>query len=448
MRRRGTRPRPLILARASSAWTSAGAGGTRYKGPVSVAPPALLPDGTLLRPLVAHADERGVFTELYRLEWETGVTPIQWNAVRSEAGVLRGVHVHVRHRDYLTLPYGRAVVGLRDLTARVPDRGPERSRRAERRRARLARHSVRRCARLLLPRALAARLRRHRVLEPRRRAGLPLGRSGAGAQLAGPVSSGFGPGRGEPVSPGAAGRARALAAHLIGALRNPRPTSRSRSRQVTDDESIARSRSRSRREATSRACSSCSVCSSFCWARTCSCSSASRATCSWSRSSRAASSSSSRASSTVTASSTCCGTSVAPSRIAHASRPRVELVQPLLAAPAAALPARKVEDGCAGAADGAAAGHREDLLPHVEVARQLLGAGPPPRRQPPVELERVPGAAVGHAVLAAQEQLAVEGELEVDAPVVDAPVRVDPERQRMGEIALGEKRLERLDVLR
>ena len=80
-----------------------------------MAPPALLPDGTLLRPLVAHADERGVFTELYRLEWETGVTPIQWNAVRSEARVLRGVHVHVRHRDYLTLPYGRAVVGLRDL---------------------------------------------------------------------------------------------------------------------------------------------------------------------------------------------------------------------------------------------------------------------------------------------------------------------------------------------
>ena len=82
---------------------------------MSVAPPALLPDGTLLRPLVAHADERGVFTELYRLEWETGVSPIQWNAVRSEAGVLRGVHVHVRHEDYLTLPYGRAVVGLRDL---------------------------------------------------------------------------------------------------------------------------------------------------------------------------------------------------------------------------------------------------------------------------------------------------------------------------------------------
>ena len=90
---------------------------------MSVAPPALLPDGTVRRPLVANADERGAFTELYRLEWETGVTPIQWNAVRSEAGVLRGVHVHVEHADYLTLPYGRAVVGLRDLRRGSPTEG-------------------------------------------------------------------------------------------------------------------------------------------------------------------------------------------------------------------------------------------------------------------------------------------------------------------------------------
>ncbi len=75
----------------------------------------VLPQGTVFLPLTAHADERGVFTELYRLEWNTGVTPIQWNAVSSEAGVLRGVHVHLRHDDYLTVPVGRAAVGLRDL---------------------------------------------------------------------------------------------------------------------------------------------------------------------------------------------------------------------------------------------------------------------------------------------------------------------------------------------
>ena len=82
---------------------------------MGVAPPALLPVGTRLRPLEAHEDERGAFTELYRLEWDTGVAPIQWNAVRSAAGVLRGVHVHLRHKDYLTMPLGRMVVGLRDL---------------------------------------------------------------------------------------------------------------------------------------------------------------------------------------------------------------------------------------------------------------------------------------------------------------------------------------------
>lgn len=74
-----------------------------------------LPQGTVFVPLTAHADERGVFTELYRVEWETGVAPIQWNAVSSQAGVLRGVHVHLRHDDYLTVPIGRAAVGLRDL---------------------------------------------------------------------------------------------------------------------------------------------------------------------------------------------------------------------------------------------------------------------------------------------------------------------------------------------
>ena len=82
-----------------------------------------LPAGVVVLPLEAHNDERGTFTELYRLEWETGVTPIQWNAVRSDAGVLRGVHVHLRHDDYLTVPYGRAAVGLRDLRRGSPTEG-------------------------------------------------------------------------------------------------------------------------------------------------------------------------------------------------------------------------------------------------------------------------------------------------------------------------------------
>ncbi len=82
-----------------------------------------LPGGVVLTPLVPHADDRGVFTELHRLEWDTGVEPVQWNAVRSEPGVLRGVHVHVRHDDYLVVFAGRATVGLADLRETSPTFG-------------------------------------------------------------------------------------------------------------------------------------------------------------------------------------------------------------------------------------------------------------------------------------------------------------------------------------
>lgn len=40
---------------------------------------------------------------------------MQWNFVRSEAGVLRGAHVHIRHSDYLVLAEGRASIFLHDL---------------------------------------------------------------------------------------------------------------------------------------------------------------------------------------------------------------------------------------------------------------------------------------------------------------------------------------------
>jgi dTDP-4-dehydrorhamnose 3,5-epimerase len=74
-----------------------------------------LPAGCSLRRLTTHRDERGSFTELFRREWDTGADPVQWNVVGSAAGVLRGVHVHIRHDDYLTVPQGHATVGLRDL---------------------------------------------------------------------------------------------------------------------------------------------------------------------------------------------------------------------------------------------------------------------------------------------------------------------------------------------
>jgi dTDP-4-dehydrorhamnose 3,5-epimerase len=82
-----------------------------------------LPDGVLLRPLQPHRDDRGTFTELFRAEWGTGVSPVQWNAVVSEPGVVRGVHVHPRHDDYLVLHAGRASIGLRDLRDGSPTEG-------------------------------------------------------------------------------------------------------------------------------------------------------------------------------------------------------------------------------------------------------------------------------------------------------------------------------------
>jgi dTDP-4-dehydrorhamnose 3,5-epimerase len=75
-----------------------------------------LPLGCRILPLEPRDDDRGRLTELFRAEWDTGAAaPIQWNAVRSDADVLRGVHVHTRHDDYLTVPLGRMFIGLHDM---------------------------------------------------------------------------------------------------------------------------------------------------------------------------------------------------------------------------------------------------------------------------------------------------------------------------------------------
>lgn len=83
--------------------------------PLAPTPTSTKIDGVAVLSLTMHGDDRGTFTEVFRQEWDTGVEPIQWNVVRSEAGVLRGVHVHVRHSDYLVVLQGEAEIGLRDL---------------------------------------------------------------------------------------------------------------------------------------------------------------------------------------------------------------------------------------------------------------------------------------------------------------------------------------------
>ena len=80
-------------------------------------------DGVVSRALTTHRDERGWLSEIFRLEWPTGLAPVQWNAVQSAAGVLRGVHVHVHHTDYIAILQGRASFGLHDLRPASPTRG-------------------------------------------------------------------------------------------------------------------------------------------------------------------------------------------------------------------------------------------------------------------------------------------------------------------------------------
>ena len=71
--------------------------------------------GAQLISLLPHVDSRGMFTEIFRASWETGVNPPQWNAVVSQSNVLRGVHAHWRHGDYLVVLQGQMVIGLHDL---------------------------------------------------------------------------------------------------------------------------------------------------------------------------------------------------------------------------------------------------------------------------------------------------------------------------------------------
>src|SRR5688572_5738628 len=71
--------------------------------------------GLRLLDLATHEDDRGCLTELFRKTWAPELDAVQWNCVRSRAGVLRGVHVHLKHADYLLVVQGSALIGLRDL---------------------------------------------------------------------------------------------------------------------------------------------------------------------------------------------------------------------------------------------------------------------------------------------------------------------------------------------
>jgi dTDP-4-dehydrorhamnose 3,5-epimerase len=79
--------------------------------------------GVHLRALDPCSDRRGSLVEIFRESWGTDRRPVQWNAVLSGAGVVRGVHVHLRHDDYVVLVQGRASLGLHDLRPDSPTVG-------------------------------------------------------------------------------------------------------------------------------------------------------------------------------------------------------------------------------------------------------------------------------------------------------------------------------------
>jgi len=77
-----------------------------------------LPDGVRLDALKTHVDERGWLAEIFRHEW-SGLPPVrQWNVTMSDANALRGMHVHLKHTDYLIVIKGRVSAGLLDLRPR------------------------------------------------------------------------------------------------------------------------------------------------------------------------------------------------------------------------------------------------------------------------------------------------------------------------------------------
>ena len=67
--------------------------------------------------LQQHHDGRCYFMETFRAAWLPGATFVQGNTSKSEAGVLRGLHYHLRQEDLWFIPFGAANVTLIDLRA-------------------------------------------------------------------------------------------------------------------------------------------------------------------------------------------------------------------------------------------------------------------------------------------------------------------------------------------
>ncbi len=74
-----------------------------------------LPQGVALFDLNPSADHRGVFTEVFRQNWRTGVEVVQINLAESVARTLRGTHVHLAHAEVYVAASGSMLLGVSDL---------------------------------------------------------------------------------------------------------------------------------------------------------------------------------------------------------------------------------------------------------------------------------------------------------------------------------------------
>jgi dTDP-4-dehydrorhamnose 3,5-epimerase len=69
-------------------------------------------------------DRRGYFYESFRRSWIPGVRDmIQANTSFSQAGVLRGMHYHLKQADFWSVPSGQVRAALYDFRQDSPTRG-------------------------------------------------------------------------------------------------------------------------------------------------------------------------------------------------------------------------------------------------------------------------------------------------------------------------------------
>lgn len=74
-------------------------------------------EDVFLYTLPMHSDSRGVFAEAFRKEWveREYESDLQVNCSHSRAGVIRGMHYHLRQTDYWILASGRIRAVLVDV---------------------------------------------------------------------------------------------------------------------------------------------------------------------------------------------------------------------------------------------------------------------------------------------------------------------------------------------